>query len=45
MEKRKEIFHTYFLDENPDWTVFQIRDMIKGSRILGMMDGPENTDS
>ena len=45
MEKRKEIFHTYFLDENPDWTIFQIRDMIKGSRMLGMIDGSENPDS
>ena len=39
MERRHEVFHNYFLDENPEWTVFQLRDMINGSRTLGIIDG------
>ena len=39
MEKRQEVFQKYFLDDNPVWTVFQLRDMINGSRTLGMIDG------
>ncbi len=44
MEKRQEVFHECFLDENPNWTVFQLRDMIKGSRTLGMIDGLAEAD-
>ena len=38
---RAQHFHKYLLDENPEWKVKQLVNMIGGSCISGMLDGSE----